>query len=657
MMPMHWLPKTLGLSLLLTLAGCNNYPHPQEGTNADGSPRLVWYQALEEDPRSMDPQVQYDDTSAQILGNINETLYEYNYLKRQRMELQPGLAAALPIRTPLADGGEIYTIQIKKGIRYQDDPCFTGGRGREVVSDDFIYALKRIGDPFLQAPTSSPVFDPLSQVIVGLKEFYERAKKSGKTDYNQPISGIQRVDRYTFTIRLKTLYPQLRYWMATPSFFAPVPTEAVAYYDGEVHDGVRRERFMFHPVGTGAYKLKEWKRNQSIVLVRNENHRHSFFPTTGDPGSAEKGLLVDAGKPLPFIDEARFNIMREAIPSWTLFRQGYLDSLGKTAARRQSQNIVEQGITADNQLTGDFAKSGTKLEQVALFSADTISFNMKDPLLGKNKKLRQALALAYNFDRFNDFFYNGTKIKTESPLPPGLFGYDPDYKNPYGRQDVVKAKILLKEAGYPDGIDPKTGKPLSVEVVYPFRGPESQREAEYITEQFRAIGINARANLVTFAESLNKQDRGNFQIIRNGWFADYPDPENFMFLYYSKNPGVVNTSRYENLEFDRLFLQMQSMEDVPERRVILRKMVDILNEDCPVIHTYHEAFYMPYGVWTQNVLQHPVAYNLMKYYKVDPVLREQKQREWNQPNYLFVLVLAGLASVAFIPAVLLRKDR
>ncbi len=640
------------ISALFLITGCSNYPYPRDPLNPDGTQKIIWYQSLEEDPRTLDPQVAYDTVSAQVLFNINEPLLQYNYLKRQSFELQPLLAEGIPQRVPRAGGGETFIVKIKKGIRYSDDPCFVGGKGRELITDDFIYALKRIADPHIKTPTASPVYEPMAAVILGMTEFYETAQKAGTTDYTRAIDGLEKVDNYTLKIHLKSPYPQLKYWMAL-NFFAPVPAEAVAYYDGLEHDGVRRDQFMFHPVGTGPFKLKQWERNSNLILTRNENYHGATYPSSADPGTPAK-LLEDAGKPLPFIDEARFSIIREAIPVWTLFRQGYIDSLGR-AARRQGDTI-QQVLSNNGSLTEEMTKSGVTLEYVPLLSTDYIAFNMRDSVVGSNKKLRQAISMAYDIDRFIDFFYNGVKLKAESLIPPGIYGYDKDYKNPYRILDVAKAKQLMKEAGYADGIDPKTGTPLTLEVVYQARGPESQREAQYIQEQFSALGIKANIKLVTFAEMLNIYDSGRFQLTRSGWFADYPDPENFLFLFYSKNSGIINTSRYNNPEYDRLFLQMQNMEDSPERLALIQRMRQILDEDCATIYTFHDAYYVLNQGWTEHVLQHPVAFDLLKYYKVDPKLREQKQQEWNQPNYLFVLALAGLLTAAVIPVALSRRD-
>ncbi len=647
--------QMLMLSLSLLLVGCNNYPYASPGLKPDGQPKIIWYQGLNEDPKSFDPQVAYDTVSAEVLNNIDETLYQYNYLKVKHITVEPSLADKMPTRQPDAQGSETYTIKIKKGVLFQDDPCFPGGKGRELTSDDFIYAIKRLADPFIKSPTASPVFPTFAASIVGLQEFYDLAKSAKQTDYKQEISGIKKVDNYTFTIHLKELDPQFVFWLALP-FFAPTAVEATTYYDGQVHNGELHEKFMFHPVGTGAYKLKSWQRNQRIILARNPNYHYGRFPTAGEPGDQAKGLLADAGKELPFVDEAYFNIIRETVPMWTLFRQGYVDSLGDYG--RGLKDTLPQVVSSDGVLTPEFQRLGVKPQYITQVDTFYYDFNMHDPIVGKNKKLRQAIVMAFDNKRFIDTFYSGVYIKPESILPPGLFGYDPNYKAPYARHDINRAKQLLKEAGYENGINPKTGKPLVLDVFDRAGGGDSQQRAQFLDQQLSKIGIRVNIRLVTFSQLLSIGQEGRFQMKgSSGWLADYPDPENFLFVLYSKTDRYTNASGYDNPEYDRLYNQMKQMEDTPARYAIIRKLIDILNEDVPNLYLYHEAYYTFSHPWTEHILIHPTAFNRLKYYKVNPQLRAEKQQEWNQPNYLFIVALFGLILTAVIPVVLARKGK
>ncbi len=642
----------IGLSLL---TACGNYPFPSAGVNTDGSPRRIWYQALQEDPRTLDPQIQYDNVSNTVLANITVPLYEYSFLQRENVTVEPALADGLALRTRRADGGETYTIKIKKNILFADDPCFKNGQGREITSDDFIYSLKRIADPNLKNPTSSPIFPNLTAVIIGFQEFYDQAKAAGKTDYSQSIKGVEKVDRYTFRIHLNSPYPQLKYFMAM-TFFAPTPIEAVTYYDGAIYDGVRRDTFKFHPVGAGPYKLGRWQRNQSIELVKNENYTFRTYPTVGQPGDQKAGLLADAGKPLPLNDGVYFPIVRESIPVWTLFRQGYIDGLGDYGRGLASSGTVQQVVSSSGDLTPEFQKLGIKSEFVSRLGLFYYAFNLKDPVVGKNKKLRQALAMAYTGQRYIDLFYDGTYLKPETIIPPGIYGHDKSYKNPYGLANLDQAKQLLKEAGYANGIDPKTGKPLVIEFVLQFNGPPTQRQAQFLIQEFQKIGVKVEPKLVTFSEIQDVLKKGRFQVTLRGWLADYPDPENFLILMYSKAGTDYNAGAYNNPEYDRLFDQVKIMENTPERKALIDKMINILNEDAPLVYMYFETYYTFNQSWTDNAFQHPISRSTLQYRKVDTQLRTEKQQEWNQPNLIYVIALAGVLTAVVIPVALNRRN-
>ena len=273
---------------------------------------------------------------------------------------------------------------------------------------------------------------------------------------------------------------------------------------------------------------------------------------------------------------------------------------------------------------------------------------LHDPVIGPNAKLRQALSCAYDKQGEIDIFYNGVPLAAQQVVPPGIYGFQPDYKNPYGF-DLVKARRLIDEAGYPHGIDPKTGKPLELSIDVTATGAEERQIAEYHQRQFEQLGIRIKMIENTFARMLEKEDQGNFQMAAGtGWGADYPDPENFFFLYYGRNfpPEGKNINRYKNPEFDRLFEKMATMENSPERLGIVKKMNEILNEDCPMVLQLHKAYYtvvQPFAPRTQN--------NLMleggaKYARVDYAMREEKRREWNPVAKWPIFVGLGMVLAA-----------
>ena len=233
-------------------------------------------------------------------------------------------------------------------------------------------------------------------------------------------------------------------------YTAPVAREAVEYYNAPGREGFAR-----HPVGTGAYRLKSWERQHRIILARSPSFRKDLYPDKGAPGDAEKGLLADAGKRLPFLDEVWFTVIAAGQPAWLLFLQGYLDASGIP------QEQFAKTITKNLELSGTFVKKGIFLEISSNLETSYITFNMRDPVLGRNKYLRQALSLAYDSDLFNQIYLNGRAIDAQGPLPPGIFGYDPNLKNPYKAHDLAKARDLLAKAGYPGGVDAQQARSSS----------------------------------------------------------------------------------------------------------------------------------------------------------------------------------------------------
>jgi ABC-type transport system substrate-binding protein len=607
--------------------GCGTNPHPAplKKKKEDGSPWVVRYQYLADDPRGLDPQHSYDQMGHKIQETVMDTLLEYHPFKTDPFELMPGLLEALPERVNEADGTVTYTCRLKNGIKYYDDPCFeaTQGKGREVAAEDVHFAWQRICDPKVECP----IFSTFGPVVIGMNELYDAAQATGQFDYSKRLAGLEVVDSHTFKIRLSKPYPQIVYWLAM-HFTTPVPREAVAYYDGKLHPGEKEQRpeFNWHPVGTGPFRIVEYEQAHRLRLVRNPDYRTTVFPTDGYPPEKAELLKKYAGRQLPLVDEIEWPILREVHSMWLLARQGYFDM---TAVSKDSFGRV---VTGANDISPDLKARGMKLRKDMEISTFYISFNCSDPVLA-NPKLRKALACAYNAQGYCDIFKNGVSPVATQLVPPGIFGYDKEWKNP-NAFNLERARQLIAEAGYPGGIDPKTGQPLVLTMDVTATGSEERQTAEYEQRQFEQLGIRVNVIENTFAKMLEKQERGQFQIAPStGWGADYPDPENFFFLFYSKNipPAGKNESRYINPEFDRVFEQMALMDNGPERLELCRRLNQMLADDCPVAFNFNKAYYVVVQPWTERMHDNMMLEGGLKYGVIDPEMRERLLKEWNQP--------------------------
>ena len=597
-----------------------------------------------------------DTTSATILCQIYDALYQNSYLDRP-YRLIPALAADFPEKQVFSEdvvekgvtkkvARMEYIFKLRDDIFFQDDPCFPGGKGRRVTARDVIYSIKRLADPAVK----STGYWLVAGKIKGIDEFFQKAVATGKADYSQDIEGLKALDDRTLKIVLTEPLPTFIYVMSMP-YTAPVPREAVEYYNAAGKDGFSR-----HPVGTGAYRLKSWKRQHRIVLEKNPTFRKEYYPSSGAPGDKEKGLLNDAGKQLPFLDEVWYTVIATAQPMWLLFVQGYLDSSGVP------QEQFDKVVTKNLELSDNFVKKGISLEIASDLDVYYVAFNMRDPLLGKNKYLRQALSLAYDTDLYNEIFLNGRGINAQGPLPPGVFGYDPNFKNPYKTHDLATAKELLAKAGYPDGIDPKTGKQL--ELTYDM-GSDSTRAREIATFDMRCfeqLGIKMKLQVNTFSQYLERSHKGTFQIFSLGWLADYPDPENFLQLLYGPNaPPNPNSSAFADPEYDRLYEKMKNMENTPERAAVIRRMVDIVTEEAPWIFTVHTPSYVLRHAWVRNGKAHSISGNYRKYIAINPEMRHAYREAENKPNlavllYGLILLVLILVPAAFITYSKRRKS-
>jgi oligopeptide transport system substrate-binding protein len=695
----------------MIISSCSGSPWNDPYPQADRE-RGILYSAFSERPKHFDPGRSYSENEADFISNIYEPPLQYHYLKRP-YELTIMTATEVPRpRYYDADGNEllenapesqiarsVYRIAIKPGILYQPHPAFarndageflyhdlsanemsdkftladfTETGTRELTAEDYVYQIKRLAYPAVH----SPIAGLLGEHILGFAEFYSllsevyqpNGARNGDVDLRTfDLEGVSLIDRYTYEIILKDKYPQFIYWLAM-NFFAPMPWEAIVFYS-QPGMNERNITLDWYPVGTGPYMLTENNPNLRMVLEANPNYHGEVYPSEGSVGDEEAGYLEPAGQPLPFIYKAVFSLEKESIPYWNKFLQGYYDASGITSdSFDQAINFGSQG---EAQLTADMQERGISLVTATETSIVYIGFNMLDDVVGgdsdRARKLRRAISIAVDYEEMLSIFANGRGVLAQGPLPPDIFGYrdGEDGLNPYvyvwtdgtaTPRAIEDARQLMREAGYPDGIDAKTGNSLILYFDTPQAGPGTKAYFDWLRKQFKKLGIQLIIRSTDYNRFQEKMSKGTAQIFQWGWNADYPDPENFLFLLYGPNSKVLghgeNAANYKNEEYDRLFDSVKNMKNGAERQAVIDEMIEILRRDAPWLWGYYPVSFSLTHSWFKSAKPHLMANNTLKYKQIDPIQRAQLRSEWNQPVTGPVIVMLLVFACSVVPAVI-----
>ena len=711
------------------VVGCSNTPYP----DADEEYGKVYYGSFREPPKNLDPQVSYTTSDGVFLSICYERLLGYRYLKRP-VELMPELAVRVPEAETLLDAngapsGVRYRFEIHPGIYFIDDPCFPEGKGRELKTSDFEFVFKRVADPSVNCP----VFQSFSH-IKGFPEYRDRLKvlreemRQEQIDGGTPerdvhlsvvdlykragaIDGIQVTGDTTFDLILSRPYPQILFWLAM-RFVSAVPWEAVDYYDGRgglFVEGVPMD-FRMRPVGTGPYRFQwgEFDRESRIVMVRNEKWWGlgdraipdvTRFPLEpGSPEDVKRGLWSEefAGRMLAQVDRVEWNLERESLSRFSKFLQGYYD--GSAIPSESFEKVIQ-----NDELTPEIEEKGVRLVKDFGLDVFYIGFNMQDdgigsPLqfkdavleenreaeLAKRKKIRQAMSLAIDAREYIRIFYNNLGVPAQSPLPPGIFGYDPEYRNPYREfdPDLKEAARLLEEAGYRNGIDPGTGQPLKFTFDTGSIDTRTRVIFGFFIDSWNRLGLDVRLAATDYNKFQEKMQQGNYQIFPWGWLADYPDPENFLFLLHgpnSKRHGDhnPNSAQFENGAYDFLFKKMENLsndgsatwmeidEETGQEAKVTRSRGELINEstlilqeECPWIPNLHSVSYLLYHQWLKAMKPHPLSLSAVKYIDIETAQRAKARGAWNRPIRWPVLLLFAVVVGFLVPAIItIRKER
>jgi ABC-type transport system substrate-binding protein len=561
----HRFRKSLALSVAVSiLFACGGDGTFDQGANQNGL--KVYRHSMDSAPTSLDPVQSSNIYANYVVLNAYDTLYAYKYLARP-YALKPSLAVDFP---EVSEDGLVYTIRIKEGVFFADDPAFPDGTGREVTAADFVYSIKRHFD----ASSRSQGAWLWQGRIAGLDDW-----KEAGSDFTEEVSGLRALDRYTIQITLTRPYPQLVYTLAM-GFSAIVPNDAVEYYGKE---------FAINPVGSGPFRLVSYD-TARIVMEANPNYRREpvdIYYEGYDPDTqAASGVVAIHGRSPPFVDRLEIDFINETSARWNSFTKG--DEVQfSTIPNEQVGRVLES--TDPVTLKPEFAEKYhmyTGLEAGFVYSA----FNMDFPEFGynpdpareeRNKALRCAIIKAVSWDQRNESFYFGLGQPFPGIIVPVVPEYDPDLSQESITRDVEGAKRLLRENGWTPETLP--------ELLY---GTTSSVNSRLFYEQFRAwlkeIGYPADKVVLkqyaTFGDIVRAWAESRLPFVSKGWGLDYPDAENTLQLFYGPNasPGS-NDANYRNPEYDRLFEEASVMLPSPERTALYQQMNQMLIDDCIAI--------------------------------------------------------------------------
>ena len=556
---------------------------------------------------SFDPAFASDAASDAVIAAIMETMLGYDYLARPP-RLVPRTLEAMPT---VEDGGRTFVARVRKGIYFTPHPAFKGQR-RELTAADYAYSFKRHLDPVQKSPWAWLIEGKL----VGGDEAQERARTTGRFDYDTPLAGLEVVDRYTLKIRLKAPDYRFGYVLAVQNM-AAIAREVVEAHGTDIGA---------HPVGTGPFRLAEYKRSSRIVLEANPGYRRDTYVPAG-PVPPQWQPIAEAMKdrPLPFAKRVVISIIEEAQARWLAFANGEIDGIEAPGVPSEFVEVALDG----GKLKPELAARGIRHDVLLRPNVYFTYFNMEDPLVGgytpEKIALRRAIAMGYDNDEFIRVLQKGRAVPAHSPIPAGIEGHDPRHATHAQRYDPALARALLDRFGYRDRDgdgyrELPDGKPLRLQR---WSSPTSaQRQADELwRKNMDAIGLRIEFPKEKVPELRKMARLGRIPMRGDGWNADYPDAENFLQLLYGPNAGQENQARFDLPAFNALYDEARALPDSSQRTALFNRMVDLLVAYAPWRLTVHILEDHVHHRWIRNYVPHPIGSQVWMYTDVDETLR------------------------------------
>ncbi|MGZ5103894.1 MAG: ABC transporter substrate-binding protein [Usitatibacter sp.] len=556
----------------------------------------------------LDPQAESDEMSGSINDQIFDSLLEYDYLARPA-KLRPRAAAALP---EVSADGTTFTFRIKHGIQFTPDPAFRGAR-RELVAQDYVYSIKRLLDPRL----ASQWLFLVEGKIRGADALMAEARKTQRFDYDRPIEGLVALDRYTLRIRLNNTDFGFPYVLALPAT-AAVAREVREYYGDDFHA---------HPVGTGPYLLKEWVRGSRVVLEANPGFREEVFESEGGDDAYSREIAANLrGKRIPIVGRVEIYVIDEAQPRWLSFLNGEHDYI-RPLPEEFAQIAMPGGKLAPN-----LRKLGMRTTPDEVAYTTYTTFNMLPEIDGRRNDvggyapervaLRRAIAMAFRIDEQIAILDRYQSTRAQSPLPPAVAGYDPNFSSPTLEYNPAKAKALLDMFGFVDRDgdgyrENPDGSPLSFDHASIPTVRERQRN-ELWKKSMDDIGVRVTFGKVEKLPELRKQAQlGKVQSFSYGWIADYPDGENFLQLFWKASIGQTNYAMFDLPEYNALYERSKLLPDGPERNALYERMVKLILVYVPWNVETYKAQNIVMQPWLLNYKKHPFMHEPWRFLDVD----------------------------------------
>jgi len=564
--------------------------------HAQPDPNKVLRVAFPAAETGFDPQAAGDEYSNNVNRVIFDTLYKYDYLARP-YKLVPNTAVGMP---EISADGKTWTIRIRPGIYFADDPVFKGQK-RELTAVDYAYALKRVLDPRMRSNSLQAV----DGRFVGAEAIVAKAKETGKFDYDAPMEGLQAPDRYTLRFKLNFADYELLANLTTVATAGTAREVIEAYADGAGWA-------MANPVGTGPYRLKEWRRGQKIVLEANPTFREELYPESSHPD--DRAFAKFRGRKLPLVGRIEISIIEESNPRLLAFEQGDLDYVA--VPPDLVPNVLEPG----NKLNPRLARDGITLAR-GIQPAITYSyFNMEDPVVGgytpDKIALRRAIGMAYNVDEEVRVLRAGQATPATQPVPPNVSGYNPKFDG-HAKFDPKAAKAVLDKFGYVDRDkdgwrDMPDGKPLVIKIATGTTGLDRQY-TELWKRSMDAVALRTEFASQKFADNLKAARLGQLQMWFLGNISTTTEGFGFLGLLYGGNAGFSNLSRFKLPEYDRLYEEARAMPDSPERTKLLQRMSELVSIYSPWnlhAYRYENVLVQPWmlGYKYNAFNRHPWAY-------------------------------------------------